>query len=92
MSIFPIVKASALAALAMIVFTAGGFAADSDSETPVESLPFNIQDPWLQRLHDLSYDKKPARPVPGVDYGMDGQTGRVQTPQGHPDGDRSAIV
>jgi hypothetical protein len=62
-----------------VVLAAGGGA------TPkVEDAAFNIEDAWLQRLHGLTYDQKPPRPVPGIDYGMDPETGRFIHPKATP--------
>ena len=59
-------------------------AAEGGAEPKVEDAPLNIRDPWLQRLHELTYDQKPPRPVPGVDYGMDAATGRFVHPKATP--------
>ena len=45
---------------------------------------FNIKDPYIQALSNLTYDQKPPRPVPGVDYGIDPKTGKFSHPRATP--------
>ena len=56
-------------------------AAGGGAQPKVEDAPFNVEDPWLKRLQSLTYDKKPDRPVPGVDYGMEEESGTFQHPK-----------
>ena len=44
----------------------------------------NIQDPGIRAWHDLTYDQKPPAPVPGVDYGMDLESGTFSHPKSTP--------
>ena len=44
----------------------------------------NIKDPYIQALSKLTYDQKPPRPVPGVDYGIDPKTGKFSHPKATP--------
>ena len=71
--------------LIVLVFSVtDAFAVGGGEEPKVEDAPFNIEDPWLERLHGLTYDQKPARPVPGVDYGIDPKTGEFHHPKATP--------
>jgi len=70
--------------LASCLWHASSGAAGGGAEPQVEDAPFDIRDPWLQRLHGLRYDQKPPRPVPGVDYGIDPQTGVFSHPRATP--------
>ena len=73
------------AMLAALMWSFPAFAAGGGGgEHLAEDAPINIQDPYIQRLHDLIYDQKPPRPVPGVDYGMDPKTGVFQHPRATP--------
>lgn len=75
-----------LAAVLLICLLVSGslLAAGGGAKPRVEDMPFDIQDPWLQRLHGLTYDQKPPRPVPGVDYGMEMETGVFTHPKATP--------
>jgi hypothetical protein len=73
-----------IAFLAAAFFAVALHAAGGGAKPNVEDAPFNVQDPWLKRLQGLTYDKKPARPVPGVDYGMDAETGQFVHPKATP--------
>jgi hypothetical protein len=58
--------------------------AGSHGEGLAPDAPIKIEDPWIQRLRDLTYDQKPPRPVPGVHYGMDAKTGAFRHPKATP--------
>lgn len=59
-------------------------AAGGGAKPAVEDAPFNVTDPWIERLRGLTYDKKPPRPVPGIDYGMDPKSGKFRHPKASP--------
>ena len=59
------------------VLAAGGGA--EASVTPVR-----IDDPYIRALHELTYARKPPAPVPGIDYGMNPQTGKFSHPKATP--------
>lgn len=63
------------------LFCSSALAAGGGAEPSVEDAVFDVQDPWLQRLKSLSYDKKPERPIPGVDYGVDPVSGEFEHPK-----------
>ena len=44
------------------------------------STPVDIQDPYLKRWYGLTYDRIPPAPEPGVDYGMDPESGKFRHP------------
>lgn len=66
---------------AMKSAAAGG---DHGTDISEKDLPINIKDPYIQGLRDLVYDQKPHRPVPGIDYGMDPETGKFSHPKATP--------
>lgn len=50
----------------------------------LDDAPINIRDPFIQALHDLTYDQKPPRPVPDKDYGINPETGKFSHPKATP--------
>ena len=66
---------------AALILSASAGAAGGGAQPKVEDAPFKVEDPWLKRLQSLSYDMKPERPVPDVDYGMDFETGEFTHPR-----------
>ena len=50
----------------------------------LDDAPINIRDPYVQALHELTYDQKPPRPVPDKDYGIDPETGTFSHPKATP--------
>ncbi len=79
---------AAVFATGVLFLTAGfavtSFAVGGGDEPKVEDAPFNVEDPYLKRLQGLTYDQKPKRPVPGVDYGIDPDTGVFHHPKATP--------
>lgn len=67
------------AAPAMIVAPAAAEPHAGDAEQHRD-----IPDPDIRAWHALTYDRKPPRPVPGKDYGMDPATGRFTHPKATP--------
>ena len=58
-------------------------ASTAEEAAPATVVPA-IPDADVRAWHALTYDQKPPRPVPGVDYGMDEATGRFRHPKATP--------
>ena len=71
-------------ALATIIFIFGMKFAVAAGGKDLDEAPINIRDPYIQALHDLTYDQKPPRPVPDKDYGIDPRTGKFSHPKATP--------
>ncbi len=78
----PRTRATILLVCALALWPLSSLAA-SGGDLP-EDAPIKIDDPYIQILHELSYDQKPPRPVPGVDYGMNPKTGEFSHPVATP--------
>lgn len=78
------ISLAALLLVSCLWMSSSLLAVGGGAKPKVADLPINIEDPWLQKLHDLTYDQKPPRPVPGVDYGMDAKTGKFNHPKATP--------
>ena len=46
--------------------------------------PINVVDPWLKAWQDATPENPPTPPTPGVDYGMDPETGAFRHPVATP--------
>lgn len=69
--------------LLLAAITLGGAAVAGEDKGAGDG-PKNIKDPYIKAWDALTYDKKPPRPVPGVDYGIDPQTGKFVAPKSTP--------
>ncbi|SNS24079.1 hypothetical protein SAMN06295912_10364 [Sphingomonas laterariae] len=75
-------RRSILAGCAAMAAAAGIAGAASAAEG--EAAKVDIRDPIIKAWHDLTYDQRPPMPVPGVDYGIDPQTGAFHHPKATP--------
>ncbi|MBY8823883.1 LVIVD repeat-containing protein [Sphingomonas colocasiae] len=84
----PRIRAVILACCAGAALMLGTAARSSD---PKDGEPkIDIRDPVVKQWHDLTYDRKPPLPKPGVDYGVDPKTGVFVHPKATPLHEESA--
>lgn len=75
--------ALAMASMALPAF-AGEPSESTAKEPPLTAQESDIPDPDIRAWWNLTYNRKPAPPVPGKDYGMDPATGRFTHPKATP--------
>lgn len=80
-SIFRLVRRSIAA---LLVFAAAGTFASPAKDSGPDRRHADIPDPYIRAFHDLVYDQKPPRPVPGKDYGMIADDGVFTHPKATP--------
>ncbi|MGI9295291.1 MAG: hypothetical protein ACR2PS_15035, partial [Pseudomonadales bacterium] len=69
----------------LLLITVTCHAAQNNKEPQEDSdATVAISDPYIKNLHDLVYDQKPPRPVPGIDYGFDAKTQTFSHPKATP--------
>lgn len=75
--------ALAMASMALPAF-AGEPPESTAKEPPLTAQESDIPDPDIRAWWNLTYNRKPAPPVPGKDYGMDPATGHFTHPKATP--------